>query len=239
MWSLKTLTGLRKHFPKKINQESCKIWYTKKMTTFPECNTVDTTNLQPGEPIHMQFAFFNVTSIIGFTSILTVVCANNIILWVFPTVKKISPVQIILFILTTLNNEKHSCKKVRLENYGSFANSTDVTNLPVEEFRISMETTSGDASWLNWKNKIQNWIVHNMVIQVLLDINKHENWWCYESETSAEVYRCKLRIALDTTSHPFSWYGKKHIIHELRTFVCDIYPITFLPKELDESKQEG
>ena len=35
---------------------------------------------------------------------------------------------------------------------GALEKSTDVTNLLVDDFRISMETTGGDASWINVNN---------------------------------------------------------------------------------------
>ena len=85
------------------------------MTTFPKVTTVDTTNLQPGDLSHMEFAFCNVTSVRGFTSILTGVFSNNIMIWLFHTASKLSPVRIILFILTTLNNKQHPCKCVRVD----------------------------------------------------------------------------------------------------------------------------
>ena len=77
------------------------------MKTPPKGTTVDTTNLQPVELIYMNFAFYNVTSIRGFTSMLTIVCAKTIIPWVFSTAPKLSPFHIIHFIQTTLNNEQH------------------------------------------------------------------------------------------------------------------------------------
>ena len=49
--------------------------------TFPKGITIDTTNLQPGEIIHVDFSFYNVTSAKCFTSIITVVCAKTIMLW--------------------------------------------------------------------------------------------------------------------------------------------------------------
>ena len=78
------------------------------MTTSPKGKTVDTTNLQPGELIHINCAFYKVTSVRGFTSIITVVCEKTIIIWVFPTASKRSPVQIIYFVLPTLKIEKYS-----------------------------------------------------------------------------------------------------------------------------------
>ena len=39
----------------------------------PKGTTVDTTNLQPVELIHMDFALYNVTSVLGFMSMLALV----------------------------------------------------------------------------------------------------------------------------------------------------------------------
>ena len=47
------------------------------MTTLPKRTTVDTSNLQPGELIHMNFALYNVTYIRGFTYMLTVAFAKE------------------------------------------------------------------------------------------------------------------------------------------------------------------
>ena len=71
------------------------------MKTPPKGTIVDKNNLQPGELIQTNFVFYNVTSIRGFTSMLTVVCENNRMLWLFPTASKQAPVCIIRFILTT------------------------------------------------------------------------------------------------------------------------------------------
>ena len=43
------------------------------MKTFPKGKTVDSTNLQPGELIHINFDLYSVTSIRGFISTLVVV----------------------------------------------------------------------------------------------------------------------------------------------------------------------
>ena len=50
--------------------------------------TVYTSNIQPGELVHMDFEFYNVISIRGFTSMLTVVCTKTTTIWVFPTASK-------------------------------------------------------------------------------------------------------------------------------------------------------
>ena len=65
------------------------------MTTLTKLKTVDTIRIQPGELIHMDFSFYNVTSVHGFTSMITVVCSNTRTLYVFTTASKQAHVRII------------------------------------------------------------------------------------------------------------------------------------------------
>ena len=98
--------------------------YTAKTTTTPKGTTIHTNNLQPGEIIHMDFDFYNVTPIRGFTSMITVVCAKTLMIWVFHNASKRDPVHIIFFILTTFKNEQHLYKRVKVYEYGSMEKST-------------------------------------------------------------------------------------------------------------------
>ena len=108
------------------------------MTTFSKVKTVDKTNLQPGYLIHVDFSFYSFTSIRGFASMLTVICAKTILLWVFLTASKRVLLSSISSILTTFKNEQHPCKRVRVDEYFTLANSTDVANLLVDYLNISM-----------------------------------------------------------------------------------------------------
>ena len=74
------------------------------MKTSPKAKPVDTTNLQPGELIHMGFSFYGNSSIHWITSMLTVFLAKTRMLWVSHTAPKPAPVRIILFILITLKS---------------------------------------------------------------------------------------------------------------------------------------
>ena len=104
---------------------------------------------------------------------LTVVFEKTIMLWVYPTTPNKSPVPIILFILKTLKNEQHPCKRVRFDEDGTLEKSTDVTKLLVDEFKTSIETTGGDVSCINGNNERQNRIIHNVVRAGIIDINQH------------------------------------------------------------------
>ena len=73
-------------------------------------------------------------------------------LWAFPTSYKRAPVRAIHFILTKLKNEQKPCRRIIVDEYGALENSTDVTNLLVEEFNISMENTGDGLYWFNVNN---------------------------------------------------------------------------------------
>ena len=87
----KNFTVLTKHFTKKLNQTPCKIFYTANIKTLPKGTIFDTNNLQQGELINMDFELYYMNSIPGFTSMITVLCLNNIIIWVLSTAPKQPP----------------------------------------------------------------------------------------------------------------------------------------------------
>ena len=124
-----TLTGLPEICSKNLNQAPCIICNTEKITTLPKGKTVYTSNLWPRELINMDFEFYNATSIRGLTSMLTVFRAKTRMLGLLTTEYKLAPICIICFILTTLNNKQHPCKRMSISEYGDLANSTDVRNL--------------------------------------------------------------------------------------------------------------
>ena len=80
------------------------------MMTTNKGTTVDISNLQPEELIHMDFDFYNVTFIRGFTYMIAVVCEKTLMIWVLPTSPKRAPIRIICFTLKTLLNEQHLWK---------------------------------------------------------------------------------------------------------------------------------
>ena len=63
---------------------------------------------------------------------------------------------------------------VRVDEDGALENSTDVTNIIVDDFNIFMQNTGGNASCINENNEIHNRSIHNMVRVGLLDSNQHE-----------------------------------------------------------------
>ena len=108
-----------------------------------------------------------------------------------------------------------------------------MTDLFVDEFNITLETTGGDSSRLNGEYKFHNISVHKMFISALVGINQHAKKWCCASETSDEVYRYKIHISIDNASYHFVWYSKHASINGLRVFLCNIYSVTPKPSKLN------
>ena len=102
----------------------------------------------------------------------------------------------------------------------NLANSTDVTNLLVDEFKISMETTSGDASLLDENNERQKISIQNMLRAYILDSNQTENKWCCAARISAEVHRCKIHSSLKTSL--LSLHGMVKILASMNLEYLDV-----------------
>ena len=152
-----------KKCPKKLNLSPCIMCYTQKMKTFPKGKKFETSKIQPGDLIHIYSGFYNVNSIQGFTSMITVFCEKTRMLQVLHSTSKKHPVHTVRFIITTLKNEQHPHKRVRVDEDGALENSTYAPNLLIDDFNISMETTGCDASWINGKNERHTRSIKNIV----------------------------------------------------------------------------
>ena len=60
---------------------------------------------------------------------ITVLHVKTTTVWILPTASKQPPIRIILFMLTTLNDENHTCRHVRVNEDGALEKPADVTNL--------------------------------------------------------------------------------------------------------------
>ena len=112
-------------------------YFYSKITIFPKGKTIDTTNLRPGELLRMDFESYNVDYIRGFTSMITLVCVKTTTVCIIHTASKQSPIGIILFMLTTLNNENHTCRREVVGGGGALEKLLDVSNLISDKFSIS------------------------------------------------------------------------------------------------------
>ena len=85
MCCTKKMPGLPAIFPSKYQtfKETCPICAKSKMKVTSAGKVVDTNDYSPGQLIHMDFTFYEIVSIRGFTSILVIVDAKTRKVWAF------------------------------------------------------------------------------------------------------------------------------------------------------------
>ena len=78
---------------------------------------INTTTLMAGETINLDFTFYNVTSIKGFSTQINVVDSKYCMLFIFPKTNKYTTLCAIKFILKKIEREKHQFRIIRVEIY--------------------------------------------------------------------------------------------------------------------------
>ena len=96
------LEGLPTNLPEL--EEPCPICLLTKATNIPRGPTTDVSNFVPVSMLQMDFAFFNVESIRGFTSYSVAICSATSYPFGFPLRGKLPPLDVLKFIVTALSN---------------------------------------------------------------------------------------------------------------------------------------
>jgi hypothetical protein len=189
-----------------------------KMTTPPKAQVSSYKLTTCGQLLQLDFSFWNVTSICGFSSLLSVIDGKDHMLWVFPTASKGHPLDILDYIFTMLQRDGVTILCVRVDEDGALANSSEFATFLTQCF-INMETTGGYASFLNGKIERPHRTLANMDRAMLLNSGLPPNLWCYAAETAADVYRYTHHSVLDMTPYE-AWYGIKPHVNNLRVWGC-------------------
>ena len=85
-------------------EEPRPICLMKKATKIPRGPTTDVLKFSPGFMLHIDFVFFNVESILGFTSTFVDLCSSTSYPFGFTSRSKRLPIEILKLIVTTLSN---------------------------------------------------------------------------------------------------------------------------------------
>ena len=97
------MQGLPENLPEL--EQPCPICILTKSTKVPRGPTTDVSKFSPGFMLQMDFAFFNVESILRFTSTFEDVCSATSYPFGFPYRSKRLPLDILKFIVATLRNQ--------------------------------------------------------------------------------------------------------------------------------------
>ena len=198
-----TLLGLPKRpFPSRSCP--CPICITTKFTNTPKVKQTLCPSTVKGELLHIDFSFWNVTSVRGFSSLLSIIDGSTRMLWNFPTASKRVPLTILEFFFGALKKENISILGIRVDEDGALANNTEFSDFLLAR-SIPLESTGGYASYLNGKIERPHRTIANMVRAMLLNSGLPSNLWCYAAETAADIYRYTHHSALGHTPYE-AWY---------------------------------
>ena len=149
-------------------EEPCLIFLFTKATGIPRGPITDVSNFDPGFMLQMNFEFFTIESICGFTSIFAAICYATSYPFGFPSRSKCAPIEILKFIVTTFSNYYKKVAFIWVDKDGALAGSSEFMN-KCHNMNIICKTTGGDAYFLNGKIKISNNTLSNITWSLLLN----------------------------------------------------------------------
>ena len=107
-----------------IPRKNCIQCYEAKLKTVNKGETLDTSKLEKGELLHIDFKFFEKTSIRGFTTILTIFDAKTRKLWVFPRLDKSPQIEKLKMFFKKLELLQYKVMRIRVDEGGELSRST-------------------------------------------------------------------------------------------------------------------
>ena len=132
-------------------EEPCPICLLTKATKISRGPTTDVSKFDPGFMLQMDFAFFNVESIRGFTSTFVAICSATSYPFGFPSRSKLPPLDILKFLVITLRNQDKKVAFIRVDEDGALSRSSEFMRT-CHNMNIIVQTSGGDASYLNGKS---------------------------------------------------------------------------------------
>jgi hypothetical protein len=250
MLSKRLLKDLPKTLHNNINKFdcSCFICNLRKADKLPRGRLVDTTPLAPFQRLHIDFSFFTVKSIRGFTSSLDVECGSTSYPFSFPTKNKAPPLDAVRFTITTLRSQGFQVNFIRVDEDRALANSAEFCQL-ICDLNCVLETTGGGNSTNNGIVERGNRVNANMVRTALTtmstilgdDMPKDfniEELWCFALQHSVFVRR-RLYNRMRKEVPYFLVYKTRPSIRELIPFgsiLTVIDPSKHLMTKLDKNR---
>ena len=125
---------------------------------------------------YMDFASFNVESICGFTSNFVAICSATSHPFGFISRRKIPPLDVLKFLVTTLRNQDEKVSFIQVDENGALLISSEFMKT-CHNIYIMVQTTGGDASSLNGKIEIPNKKLDNTTRDLLMNSSHKKELW--------------------------------------------------------------
>ena len=158
-------------------KNSTLFFFWPRQLKLPEVQPLMSWNFAPGWIIQMDLAFFNADSIRGFTSTFVAIFSATSYPFVFPSLRKRLPLDILKFLVTTLRNHYKKVVFIWVDEDVALARYSDYVNT-CHNINIIVQNTGGCLSSLIGKIKTPNKTLDNITRALLLKAsNKKELWW--------------------------------------------------------------
>ena len=126
--------------------------------------------------LQIDFSFFNIKSIRGFTSTFVAVCYATSHPFEFPPIRKIPPLDILNCIFTALRNQDKKSAFIRVDEYGEISRSSEFMKT-CHNMNIIVQTTGGYASSINVKSENPDRKLSNITRDLLLNSIHNKELW--------------------------------------------------------------
>ena len=214
---------------------NCYVCMISKPRLLPKGKLVDKTTMAPFTRIHLDFHFFSVTSIWGFTSSLAAVCSSTSYPFNFPTKNKSPPIAIVLFLLRTIRSMGH------VDEDGALAKSSQFCSMIIDENCI-LETTGGRNSTNNGQVEQVNQYDANMIRPALSTMNilmgdllpknmSIEMFWCCALQNTTMIHR-----------RMYNWMhgdSRYFLVHKKRPSIKEFVPCGSIMTIVDPHKDKS
>ena len=149
-----------------------------KLTKISRGPTTDISKFVPGFMFLMDFTFFNVEIIRGFTSESVAICSANSHSFVFLSRSKRPPLDIIKKSVTKLTNQHKKVSFIQFDEYGALAIFSGSMKT-CHNMNVILQNKGGDVSSINGKSESPNKTLTNITRDLLLNSSHKEELWCF------------------------------------------------------------
>ena len=126
----------------------CPICHIMKMPRLPTSVNISMESLAPGQFLYIDFAFMSIPSARGFSSYLSATDHTTGYPFGFPSRNKRPPLDLIRFLVLTLQRLGKAVNFVRVDEGGELARCSEINKLLIN-MQVVVHTTGGRASQLN------------------------------------------------------------------------------------------
>ena len=185
----------------------------------------------------IYFAFFNIQSIRGYKSYLSITCQATGYTFTYPTHRKRAPVDILKWHILALNRMGFVVNAARFDEGGELARSYEVNKLLIS-LNVVMETTGGYSSHLNGKDECQHRTKAAVVRSMLYLTGLPEKYWCLALAYCTFLQRRWCNYPETVTPYE-KWHKQKPDYRTIQMFGAPVYVFEKDDRKLVHSNKIG